>query len=149
MVICNHQKKPDAPRMIYRIEHLGFAVANPQKALSTFEKILGKQAYKTEEVASENVLTHFFELGESKLELLESLDPQGVISKFIEKRGQGMHHLALATDNIAEEIDRLQDLGFEFISTIPKKGADNKLICFLHPKSTEGVLIELCQDIVP
>lgn len=133
--------------MILSIEHLGIAVANPEEAASVFKKILQKPAYKTEEVASEKVLTHFFRIGESQIELLESTDPEGVISKYIEKRGQGMHHLAMKTDNIYAEMKRLQAEGFQFINPEPKRGADNKLICFLHPKSTAGVLIELCQDI--
>jgi len=133
--------------MILGIEHLGLAVAQPEKALSTFEKLLGKPSYKTEEVASEKVKTHFFRLGESQIELLESMDPEGVISRYIDKKGQGMHHVALRVDDILYEIGRLKNLGFEFINPEPKKGADNKLICFLHPKSTEGVLVELCQEI--
>lgn len=133
--------------MISGIEHLGFAVSNPQEALTVFEKLLEKPSYKSEEVESENVKTHFFRLGESQIELLESTDPEGVISKYIEKRGQGMHHVALKTDNILEEITRLQSLGFQFINPVPKKGADNKLIVFLHPRSTAGVLVELCQEI--
>ena len=133
--------------MILSIEHLGLAVSDAGKALTVFEKLLGKPSYKTEEVASEKVKTHFFRLGESQIELLESIDPEGVISKFIERKGQGMHHVALRVDDIRYEISRLQHLGFEFINPEPKKGADNKLICFLHPKSTEGVLVELCQEI--
>lgn len=133
--------------MISGIEHLGFAISNPLEALSIFEKLLNKPSYKSEEVESERVKTHFFRVGESQIELLESTDPEGVITKYIEKRGQGMHHLALKTDNIQEEITRLQSLGFQFINPIPKQGADNKLIVFLHPKSTAGVLVELCQEI--
>jgi len=133
--------------MILHIEHVGIAVSDPEAARQTFAKLLGKQAYKSEKVESENVETHFFRLGEGQIELLESTDPEGVISKFIAKKGQGMHHIALRTDDIEAEIKRLQDLGFEFISPVPKKGADHKLICFLHPKSTNGVLVELCQDI--
>jgi methylmalonyl-CoA/ethylmalonyl-CoA epimerase len=97
-------------------------------------------------VESEKVNTHFFSVGQSQIELLESLDPEGVISKYILKKGQGIHHIALKTDDILAEIDRLQALGFEFINPVPKDGADNKKIVFLHPKSTEGVLVELCQD---
>ena len=133
--------------MIISIEHLGIAVANPEKAKSTFEKLLDRKKEKSETVLSENVETHFFKIGQSQIELLESLNPEGVISKFIEKKGQGMHHLALKTDDILFEITRLKSLGFEFLSDSPKQGADNKLIIFLHPRSTEGVLIELCQDI--
>jgi methylmalonyl-CoA/ethylmalonyl-CoA epimerase len=135
--------------MIAHIEHVGIAVTNPEKAKDTFEKLLDRKREKSETVLSENVETHFFRVGESQIELLESLNPNGVISKFIEKKGQGMHHLALRTDDIYFEINRLKTLGFEFLSDSPKQGADNKLIIFLHPKSTEGVLIELCQDIIP
>lgn len=133
--------------MITSIEHLGFAVSNATEALVIFEKLLNLPSYKTESVESEKVNTHFFRLGESQIELLESTDQEGVISKFIEKRGQGMHHIALKTDNLLAEIERLQLLGFQFINPVPKKGADNKLIVFLHPKSTSGVLVELCQEI--
>jgi methylmalonyl-CoA/ethylmalonyl-CoA epimerase len=132
--------------MITGIEHFGIAVSDPEKAILTFEKLLGTSRTKSEEVASEKVRTHFFSLGESQIELLQSLDPEGVISKFIEKKGQGIHHIALKTDNILEEIARLSEMGFQFINPNPKDGADNKLIVFLHPKSTEGVLVELCQD---
>jgi methylmalonyl-CoA/ethylmalonyl-CoA epimerase len=131
--------------MILKIEHLGFAVSDAGKAIQTFEKLLGRSRTKVEEVASEKVNTHFFKIGESQIELLESTDPEGVVSKFIEKRGKGMHHIAFLTDDLEVEIKRLKSEGFEFINDIPKKGADNKLICFLHPKCTEGVLVELCQ----
>jgi len=133
--------------MFESIEHLGIAVSNPEKAKITFEKLLGIKMTKSETVASEKVETHFFQIGNSQIELLESLSPDGVISKYIEKKGQGMHHLALKTNNLLEEISRLKELGFEFINDIPKKGADNKLIVFIHPKFTEGVLVELCQEI--
>jgi methylmalonyl-CoA/ethylmalonyl-CoA epimerase len=132
--------------MILGIEHLGIAIADSAKAIDTFEKILGTRKTKTESVASEKVNTHFFPAGESQIELLESTDPEGVISKYIAKRGQGIHHIALKTDNILAEVERLLALGFEFINPVPKEGADNKLIVFLHPRCTEGVLIELCQD---
>jgi len=133
--------------MFESIEHLGIAVSNPEKAKITFEKLLGIKMTKSETVASEKVETHFFQIGNSQIELLESLSPDGVISKYIEKKGQGMHHLALKTNNLLKEISRLKELGFEFINDIPKKGADNKLIVFIHPKFTEGVLVELCQEI--
>lgn len=135
--------------MILKIEHLGFAVSDAGKAIQTFEKLLGTSRTKVEDVASENVKTHFFRTGESQIELLESTDPDGVISKFIEKRGKGMHHIAFLTDDLEEEMKRLKAEGFEFINEKPKMGADNKLICFLHPKSTEGVLVELCQELNP
>ena len=133
--------------MIVSIEHLGIAVSDPEKAKRTFEKLLDRKLIKSELVSSENVETHFFKIGNSQIELLESTNSEGVISKFIEKKGQGMHHLALKTDDIEIEINRLKNLGFEFLSDKPKKGADNKIIIFLHPKSTEGVLVEICQDI--
>ena len=128
-----------------KIEHIGIAVEDIEKANSIFKSILGKTHYKTEYVESEDVLTSFFDLGESKIELLESTKEASPIKKFITKKGQGMHHLALHVDNIHSELARLVNLGFEAIGDI-KQGADNKLICFLHPKSTGGVLIELCQE---
>lgn len=131
--------------MILKIEHLGFAVADPEKANQTFARLLGTERTKEEKVESEKVNTHFYPVGQSQIELLESLDPSGVISKFIEKRGQGMHHIAFLSDDLDAEVIRLQGLGFEFLAP-PKYGADNKRICFLHPKCTEGVLIELCEE---
>ena len=130
------------------IEHIGIAVKNLQTSVSVFEKILNTPSYKTEEVESENVKTAFFKTGQTKVELLESLENDGVIAKFIEKKGEGMHHIAFAVNNIEEEMSRLQKEGFTLLSEKPKKGADNKLVCFLHPKETNGVLIELCQDIL-
>ena len=135
--------------MIHRIEHLGIAVADPGQALSIFEKLLNRPPEKTEEVASEKVRTHFFRVGESQIELLESLDPEGVISRYIEKKGQGIHHVAFYTSGLEEEIQRLQEAGFEFLNPQPKAGADGKRIVFLHPRSTAGVLVELCEDITP
>jgi methylmalonyl-CoA/ethylmalonyl-CoA epimerase len=134
--------------MIHRIEHLGIAVADPALALTVFEKLLNRPPEKTEEVESEKVRTHFFRVGESQIELLESLNPEGVISRYIEKRGQGIHHLAFYTSGLEEEIQRLQAAGFEFLNPEPKPGADGKRIVFLHPRSTAGVLVELCEDIV-
>jgi methylmalonyl-CoA/ethylmalonyl-CoA epimerase len=109
--------------------------------------MLGNSCYKIEEVASENVKTAFFQTGESKVELIEGMDPEGVITKFIEKKGEGLHHIAFGVQDLVVKIDELKKEGFEFISETPKKGADNKLIVFLHPKCTNGVLVELCQDI--
>lgn len=129
-----------------KIEHVAIAVKSLAQAIPLYEKLLGTSCYKKEEVVSENVNTAFFQTGESKIELLESTDENGVISRFIEKKGEGIHHIAFAVDNIQEEISRLKREGFEFISETPKLGADQKLICFLHPKHTNGVLIELCQD---
>ena len=132
--------------MINKIEHLGIAVKNIETSNAVFAKLLGKEHYKTELVESESVITSFFKIGEQKIELLQSTDENGPISKFIESRKEGAHHLALHVDNILEEVERLKKEGFEFISETPKNGADNKLIVFLHPKTTNGVLIELCQN---
>ena len=131
--------------MIKKIEHIGIAVESPEKSNEIFEKLLGETCYKSELVESEGVKTYFYKLGESKIELLEPTKEDSPIKKFITKKGQGMHHLALHVDNIHLELARLVNLGFEAIGDI-KQGADNKLICFLHPKSTGGVLIELCQE---
>lgn len=129
-----------------KIEHIGIAVRSLSASIPLFEKLLGTPCYKTETVASEKVNTAFFKTGESKVELLESAEPDGVISNFIEKKGEGMHHIAFEVDNLIAEINRLKSEGFVFINEVPKDGADNKLVCFLHPKSTGGVLIELCQQ---
>ena len=131
--------------MIKKIEHIGIAVENPQKSNEIFEKLFGETSYKSELVESEGVKTYFYQLGESKIELLESVKENSSIEKFISKRGQGMHHIAFYVDDIHLELDRLANLGFEAIGEI-RQGADNKLICFLHPKTTGGVLIELCQE---
>ena len=133
--------------MILRIEHVGIAVKNLEVANKLFSALLGSSSYKTEEVQTEKVTTSFFKTGESKIELLEATDPTSPINKFIEKRGEGIHHLALEVENIQEAMQRVKSAGFELLSDEPKKGADNKLICFLHPKTTNGVLIELCQTI--
>ena len=131
--------------MIKKIEHIGIAVENPQKSNEIFEKLFGETSYKSELVESEGVKTYFYQLGESKIELLESVKENSSVEKFISKRGQGMHHIAFYVDDIHLELDRLANLGFEAIGEI-RQGADNKLICFLHPKTTGGVLIELCQE---
>ena len=130
-----------------KVEHIGIAVKNLKLSIPVFERLLNTVCYKSELVESEKVNTAFFKKGETKVELLESIEPDGVIAKFIDKKGEGVHHLAFEVENIEEEIRRLRGEGFNFISEIPKKGADNKLICFLHPKSTSGILIELCQQI--
>lgn len=130
-----------------KLEHIGIAVKNLQQANKLFAKLLGREHYKVETVESEGVTTSFFELGGVKIELLEATSAGSPISKFIEKRGEGIHHLAFEVENIEESIRHYEQLGFQLISKEPKKGADNKLICFLHPKSTQGVLIELCQEI--
>lgn len=133
--------------MINKIEHIGIAVTDLKKSEDLFEKLLGKKPYKKEEVASEGVVTSFFKIGNQKIELLKGNNSESPIQKFIEKRKEGVHHIALHVDSIQKEVERLESLGFEFISTIPKKGADNKMIVFLHPKTTNGVLVELCEDI--
>lgn len=130
-----------------KIEHIGIAVNNLSEANDLYEKLLGVAPYKTEEVESEGVKTSFFKCGESKIELLEATNESSPIAKFVEKRGEGIHHLAFAVDDIHKEIKRLTAEGFELLSETPKKGADNKLVVFLHPKSASGVLVELCQDI--
>ena len=130
-----------------KVEHIGLAVRNFKESIPLFEQILSTNCYKTESVASEKVNTAFFQVGETKIELLESTDPDGVIAKFIDKKGEGMHHIAFEVADIEAEMKRLADLGFQLLNPTPKKGADNKLVCFLHPKGTNGVLIELCQEI--
>lgn len=130
-----------------KIDHIGIAVKNLENSIPVFEKLLNTTCYKTEEVASENVLTAFFKTGESKIELVASTNPDGVIAKYIDKKGEGMHHIAFDVTNIQAEMKRLVAEGFTLLNDTPKKGADNKLVCFLHPKGTNGVLIELCQEI--
>jgi len=132
---------------MHKIEHIGIAVKSLNTSVPLFEKLLGSKCYKQETVESEGVRTAFFKTGESKIELLEDINPNGIINKFIDKKGEGTHHLAFSVSDIYKEIERLKSTGFEFINDIPKKGADNKLVCFLHPKSANGMLIELCQDI--
>lgn len=133
--------------MIRKIEHIGIAVKDISKSNALFTKLFGRPHYKTETVESEKVDTSFFMVGETKVELLEAKDPSSAISKFIEKKGEGIHHIAYDVDDIRAEMERLKKEGFELLSEEPKKGADNKLICFLHPRSTNGVLVELCQEI--
>ena len=130
-----------------KIEHLGIAVKDLDLANETFAKIFGKEHYKIEEVESEGVKTSFFSVGESKIELLEAKNSDSPIATFIEKRGEGMHHIAFYVDDIEKEMARIKENGFELIRESYSKGADNKIICFLHPKDTNGVLIELCQEI--
>ena len=129
-----------------KIEHLGIAVKSLGDSDDLFARLLGKSNYKQESVEREGVTTSFYEIGESKIELLEATNTDSAISKFIEKRGEGIHHIAFGVENIGEEIKRLKKGGFIFISEEPKEGADNKLVVFLHPKSTNGVLVELCQE---
>jgi methylmalonyl-CoA/ethylmalonyl-CoA epimerase len=130
-----------------KIEHIGIAVKSLAQAVPVYEKLLNTPCYKTEIVVSEKVNTAFFRTGGNKIELLESLEPDGVIARFIEKKGEGIHHIAFAVEDIHTEMERLKKEGFILLNEAPKKGADNKLVCFLHPKNTNGVLIELCEDI--
>jgi methylmalonyl-CoA/ethylmalonyl-CoA epimerase len=130
-----------------KIEHIGIAVKDLAVSNLIFEKLFGAPAYKLEEVESEGVSTSFFKSGPNKIELLAATSPESPIAKFIEKKGEGVHHIAFAVEDIVSEIARLQKEGFVVLNEIPKKGADNKLVAFLHPKSTNGVLIELCQEI--
>ena len=132
--------------MLDKIEHLGIAVKSIETSDNLFAKLLGTQPYKQEAVEREGVKTSFFSIGESKIELLEATHPDSPIAKFIEKKGEGIHHIAFAVEDIRAEVERLKAEGFIFISEEPKDGADNKLVVFLHPKSTNGVLVELCQE---
>lgn len=130
-----------------KIEHIGIAVANLKEAMSLYEKLLGASCYKTELLESENVDTAFFKTGANKIELLASTADDSAIAKFIAKKGEGIHHIAFEVDDIVAEMERLEKEGFVLLNREPKIGADNKLICFVHPKGTNGVLIELCQEI--
>ena len=130
-----------------KLEHIGIAVKNLEVSNDLFTKLFGQENYKVEKVESEGVSTSFFKCGESKIELLEATNENSAIAKFIAKKGEGIHHLAFEVEDIHVEMKRLQSEGFQLINDAPKKGADNKLVCFLHPKSSNGVLIELCQDI--
>ena len=129
-----------------KVEHIGIAVKNLSVSIPLFEKLLNTNCYKTEEVDSEKVNTAFFRQGETKIELVESTDPDGVIARFIEKKGEGLHHIAFDVADIYAEMERLKNEGFVLLNDSPKEGADNKLVCFLHPKHTNGVLIELCME---
>lgn len=130
-----------------KIEHIGIAVKDLKTSLPLFETLLGTPCYKQEQVLSEKVTTAFFQKGETKIELLESMDEDGVIAQYIEKRGEGIHHIAFEVADIRAEMERMKNQGFRLLMEEPKKGADNKLICFLHPRSTNGVLVELCQSV--
>ncbi len=130
-----------------KIEHIGIAVKDIEKGNAIYAKLLGKGPYKMEEVTSENVLTSFFKVGENKIELLAATSEDSAIHKFLEKNREGIHHIAFAVDDIHAEMERLRQEGFRLLNEEPKRGADNKLICFVHPKTTNGVLVELCQDI--
>ncbi len=132
--------------MIKKIEHIGIAVKSLSSSNDLFKKLFGKEYYKVESVESEGVNTSFFLLGDTKIELLEATNEDSAIAKFIDKKGEGIHHIAYEVDDIYNEMERLKLEGFEVLNTVPKHGADNKLIFFLHPKSTNGVLVELCQE---
>lgn len=132
--------------MLRKIEHLGIAVKSISESLTVFESLIGSNCYKIEEVASEGVKTAFIQIGESKIELLEATNPESPIAKYLEKNGPGIHHIAFDVEDINAEIDRLVNSGFQLIHSAAKDGADNKLIAFLHPKSTEHILVELCQE---
>jgi len=129
-----------------KVEHIGIAVKDLAVSIPLFEKLLNTSCYKTELVASEKVQTAFFQSGETKIELLQSTEAEGVIAKYIDKKGEGMHHIAFEVKDIEAEMKRLEAAGFELLNNVPKEGADNKWICFLHPRHTNGVLIELCQE---
>jgi methylmalonyl-CoA/ethylmalonyl-CoA epimerase len=130
-----------------KIEHIGIAVNNLEESNKLFTSLFDRENYKVEEVLSEGVKTSFFQIGPNKIELLEANNPDSAIAKFIQKKGEGIHHIAFAVENITKEIARLKKLGFHILNETPKKGADNKLVAFIHPKTANGVLIELCQDI--
>jgi methylmalonyl-CoA/ethylmalonyl-CoA epimerase len=129
-----------------RIEHIGIAVKSLESSNDLFKKLFNDEHYKVEGVESEGVMTSFFKIGPNKIELLEATNPDSPIAKFIDKRGEGIHHIAFEVDDILAEMKRLQEEGFTLLNAEPKNGADNKLVCFLHPKGTNGVLIELCQE---
>lgn len=133
--------------MLIRLEHLGIAVKDLEVSNQLFEKLLGKPNYKVEEVESEHVKTSFFKVGESKIELLEATAPESAIAKYLDKKGEGIHHVAFEVDDIQAVMTLANQLGFRVLNEKPKRGADNKLVCFLHPKSTNGVLVEFCQSI--
>jgi methylmalonyl-CoA/ethylmalonyl-CoA epimerase len=129
-----------------QIEHIGIAVKSLAEAIPVYEQLLNTPCYKTEAVESEQVNTAFFRTGPNKIELLESTVPDGVIAKYIERKGEGIHHIAFAVSDIHAEMERLRTAGFVLLQDVPKQGADNKLVCFLHPKHTRGVLVELCME---
>lgn len=133
--------------MFKNVEHIGIAVKDLSASIALFEQLLDVKSYKTESVESEQVSTAFFKTGETKIELVASTAPEGTIAKYIEKKGEGLHHIAFEVEDILQEMNRLKGLGFTLLNEQPKKGADNKLVCFLHPKGTNSVLIELCQEI--
>ncbi|MBP5998966.1 MAG: methylmalonyl-CoA epimerase [Sediminibacterium sp.] len=132
--------------MDYKVDHIGIAVNSLKTSIPLYERLLGSNCYKTEQVSGEQVETAFFLQNGAKIELLESIDPNGVIAKFIAKKGEGLHHIAFEVPDIQAEMERLKKEGFTLLNETPKSGADNKWVCFVHPKDTNGVLIELCQS---
>ncbi|HEX5555390.1 MAG TPA: methylmalonyl-CoA epimerase [Chitinophagaceae bacterium] len=130
-----------------QVEHIGIAVKSLEQAIPLYERLLNRKCYKTEQVKSEQVNTAFFKTGDTKIELLESTATGSAINRFIEKKGEGMHHIAFLVEDITAEMERLKKQGYVLLNEAPKKGADNKWVCFLHPKNTQGVLVELCQEI--
>lgn len=130
-----------------KVEHIGIAVKSFAESIPLFEKLLNTECYKTEQVESEQVNTAFFKQGETKIELLQGTNADGVIARYLEKKGEGIHHIAFEVSNIREEMQRMESEGFILLNQEPRRGADNKLVCFLHPKSTHGILVELCQEI--
>jgi methylmalonyl-CoA/ethylmalonyl-CoA epimerase len=132
--------------MMRKIEHIGIAVADLEKSNELFTKLLGKEHYKTESVAGEGVETSFFLVGDTKVELLQASRPDSAIAKYLEKKSEGVHHIAFDVEDIYAEVKRLKEAGFEILNETPKQGADNKIVVFLHPRSTNGVLVELCQN---
>jgi methylmalonyl-CoA/ethylmalonyl-CoA epimerase len=133
--------------MFKNVEHIGIAVKDLAQAEDLYSRLFNIRPYKRETVAAESVSTSFFQINETKIELLEATDREGIIAKFIERKGEGFHHIAYEVDDILSEMDRLKNEGFTLLNEVPRKGADNKLVCFLHPKTTNGLLIELCQEI--
>ncbi len=131
---------------MFKLEHIGIAVKNLESSNDLYEKLLGTAAYKSETVENEGVTTSFFQTENTKIELLEATKPESPIAKFIDKKGEGIHHIAFLVDDIESELERLKKEGFQLINEEPKNGADNKLVAFIHPKSTDGVLVELCQE---
>ncbi|MBE9660732.1 methylmalonyl-CoA epimerase [Mucilaginibacter myungsuensis] len=130
-----------------KVEHIGIAVNSIEQAQTIYQKLLNTNVYMTEEVASEHVLTAFLQTGPNKIELLQATDPDSPIAKFIAKKGEGIHHIAFLVTDIIAEMERLKNEGFILLNDTPKRGADNKLVCFVHPKGTNGVLVELCQEV--
>ena len=131
---------------MHRLEHIGIAVKDLETSIPLFEKLLNIHCYKKESVESESVLTAFFQIGDTKIELLESITPEGVIARFVQKKGEGIHHIAFEVPDIMAEMKRLVEAGFVLLNDTPRPGADNKMVCFLHPKSTNSILIELCME---